>query len=95
MTTERMLAVFLNQQLTSPLRVEIVRANTTRDTGQIDLGRLAAFVVARLTEIEALPVDELPQELVYEHGGFRLVLRVRARTADETGGRDVVVEPTR
>ena len=94
MTTERMLAAVLNQRLGSTLRVEIVSADRTQETGQVDLGELSDAIAARLSELERSPIDELPQESVWERDGLRLVWRARNRTVSEAGDPAVVVEPT-
>ncbi len=93
MTTARMLADVLNRHLASPLRVEIVRAETTQATGQVNLTGLAHAVASRLREIEQLPVDLLPQESIWDQDGLLLVWRARARASAEVS-EPVVVKPT-
>lgn len=88
-----MLANVLNQHLVSPLRVEIVSAETTRATGQVILTEFVEAVASQLAEIEQLSLDALPKESVYEQDGLRLVWLTRSRRDAEVGDPTVVTEP--
>ena len=94
MTTARMLANVLNQRLASPLRIEIVSAETTQATGQVNLTEFVEAVASQLAEIERLSLDALPKESVYEQDGLRLVWLTRSRRDSEADDRAVVMEPT-
>lgn len=93
MTTARMLANVLNQRLVSPLRVEIVSAETIQATGQVNLTAFAEAVATQLAALEQLPLDALPKESVYEQDGLRLVWLTRSRRGSEADAPTVVVEP--
>jgi hypothetical protein len=81
MTTAHMLANVLNRHLASPLRVEIVRAETTQATGQVNFTEVAHATASRLREIEQLPLDQLPQESIWDQDGLLFVWRARAKAS--------------
>jgi molybdenum cofactor biosynthesis enzyme MoaA len=91
---KRTFADVLNSNLsTSPLRIEIVSAETTATSGLANLTELADTVRSELRVIEQMPVEQLPHESTWEHGGLRLVWRARQRTPDEADA-PVVAEPS-
>ena len=90
---KRTLAGVLNAKLTSPLRVEIVSADTTAATGVANLTELADTMRSELRLVEQMPVEQLPHQSTWDHDGFRIVWRARERTPGEVDA-PVVVEPS-